>query len=656
MPVWGSDFVRQFLDYCLPTLLAPGNIPGLAQALPTRFVLLTRASDLAVVSAHPAWQRLSQTCRTELQTIDDLIAEGHHHATVTLAYVRALRAAGEAVRDTVFLFLVGDYLVSDGSLCSVLKRIQAGANGVLSGALQINAGAIAALLRERMSSSTYDLVLSPRLLVGWALAQLDPRSSSSVDNSPLPHGADANRLFWSVDQNTLIGRFYLLHMIAIRPEVTDFVVGAPCDYSFVPELCPSGRVEVMTNSDDYLVVEMHAGDRVAGSPRSGSLPPPQLARSLSRWTTARHRQNAQVTLIFHADEIPGEIAATDAMASAFIARIGQALAPRPQPYRDHPFWIGMMALQRADRNSAPDIDELTHLLGTAPSDSGLTGLSWQLRLRMLGSPPAVSIWHPRWPDFHSAYVALQTRLDPAGRLLVISDAPRAFARWLAPLCEIVEGLEWGAVSKTPADGSISAAEPFDACFCVMEPGRIQDREPDIDRISRMLAPGGFLLIFVTADLDAEIADLHPACAELGSRLRQSDIPVEQTHCVPAGPLRVALARALAGTIRAGRGSSRALLPLLLVAGATIATAVLGCNLLSRRQRSPGAPRGNCSSILLAGQRPAGAAMIDCRNARGYQGMEIAPSRRARAPRAGGLELALCVEPWRPQPASSTETA
>ena len=31
LPVWGEEFVGQFLEYSLPTLLAPGNIPALAQ-------------------------------------------------------------------------------------------------------------------------------------------------------------------------------------------------------------------------------------------------------------------------------------------------------------------------------------------------------------------------------------------------------------------------------------------------------------------------------------------------------------------------------------------------------------------------------------------------------------------------------------------------
>src|SRR3981189_1181676 len=81
LPVWGAAFIRRFLDLCLPTLLAPGNIPALAQTLPTRFVLLTRSSDLSVITEHPTWRHLATICDTEIRTIDDLIADGNHHAT-----------------------------------------------------------------------------------------------------------------------------------------------------------------------------------------------------------------------------------------------------------------------------------------------------------------------------------------------------------------------------------------------------------------------------------------------------------------------------------------------------------------------------------------------------------------------------------------------
>jgi len=50
LPVWGHRFIRQFLEFCLPTLLAPGNVPALATTLPCCFVIMTSANDVAAAS------------------------------------------------------------------------------------------------------------------------------------------------------------------------------------------------------------------------------------------------------------------------------------------------------------------------------------------------------------------------------------------------------------------------------------------------------------------------------------------------------------------------------------------------------------------------------------------------------------------------------
>jgi len=62
-------------------------------------------------------------------------------------------------------------------------------------------------------------------------------------------------------------------VIAIRPEVTDFLTGSSWDYSFVPEMCPSGNVVALTDSDEYLVVEMQPRDHEARHLRWGALRP-----------------------------------------------------------------------------------------------------------------------------------------------------------------------------------------------------------------------------------------------------------------------------------------------------------------------------------------------------------------------------------------------
>ncbi len=309
LPVWGEEFVGQFLDHSLPTLLAPGNIPALARVLPTCFVFLTRARDEEVIRAHPACRHLSQVCEVAFSPIDGLIAPGNHSTTITLAFAREVRAAGPAMLDTCFFFLVADYIMADGSLAAVMARMQEGASAVQVGNFQVDEATAEEWLHERLAGAGTSLALTPREVMRWALGCMHPLTAANIVNFPLCHNVAANRLLWRVDADTLIGRFYLLHMICIRPEVSDFVIGASCDYSFVPEMCPSGNVVTIADSDDYLVVEAQPTGHEAQFLRLGPDSVDGLARSLSEWTTAGHRANARQTIVFHAGELPATLPA-----------------------------------------------------------------------------------------------------------------------------------------------------------------------------------------------------------------------------------------------------------------------------------------------------------------------------------------------------------
>src|SRR6516164_2259396 len=304
LPVWSYEFTQQFLNVSLPTLLAPGNLPALAETLPTEFIFLTGRRDAQMIRDSAGYRRLSAICPVNFRLIDDIITQGNHSTTVTLAFAGAVRRTGKAMLDTCFFFLVSDYIVADGSLASVIKLMLAGAGAVQSGNFQIIAEeALPWLERERVPGQDA-LVLSPRRLMRQTLSYVHPTTIANTVNLPVSHNSHANRLFWRVDGNNLIGRFYLLHMLCIRPEITDFVIGASCDYSFIPEMCPSGNVAVMTDTDQYLVVEAQPRHHEVDFLRLGPAVPKQIASSLSEWTTALHRDNVRHTLVFHAADLP----------------------------------------------------------------------------------------------------------------------------------------------------------------------------------------------------------------------------------------------------------------------------------------------------------------------------------------------------------------
>ena len=58
--VWGERFRNYFLDLCLPTLLSPGNLPALATAQRSKFLIWTRPDDWAAMKTSPIFRLLEQ--------------------------------------------------------------------------------------------------------------------------------------------------------------------------------------------------------------------------------------------------------------------------------------------------------------------------------------------------------------------------------------------------------------------------------------------------------------------------------------------------------------------------------------------------------------------------------------------------------------------
>jgi hypothetical protein len=423
LPVWGDEYIDHCLERSLPTLLAPGNVPALAKALPTRFVFLTRSRDEASIRLHPTFLLLERIATVEFLPIDDLITSGNHSTTITLAYARAVRQADAAMLDTYFFFLVSDYIMADGSLASVLARMEMGASAVQVGNFQLDDNAAEPWLKDKLETVETALILSSREVMRWALGCLHPLTAANMVNFPLCHNMYANRLLWKVDNNTIIGRFYLLHMICIRPETDDFIIGSSCDYSFVPEMCPRGNVVTITDSDEYLVVELQPHDHESRFLSLGPYSVEPLARSLSEWTTARHRANAEQAIVFHAALLPETL--TDALTQAeeFVRELTPRLNPTPQPHRNHPYWLG--AIAAFDR-------------AVAARDSGIADPSVPLAVRslrwiqrnFLGRVPEVKRAHPRWQDFERPLVVCRELTTGASKFLIGTSRSTPLTDWL----------------------------------------------------------------------------------------------------------------------------------------------------------------------------------------------------------------------------------
>lgn len=593
LPVWGYTYVRQFLEFSLPTLLAPGNVPAVAAALPTEFVLLTSVDDEPFIREHPAFRRLTAVCSCKIHPIDHLITEGNYSTTITLAYTEAVREVGDAMADTCFFFLVSDYIVADGSLASVLKRMQRGTSAVVTGNFQVTREDALWWLQEKLAFSTQKLVLPPRDLMDWALNYLHPATLANTVNIPLSHNSHTNRLFWRVDATTILGRFYLMHMLCVRPENTDFVIGASCDYSFIPEMCPSGNFEIMDDSDEYLVIEMQPRNHEAAFLRPGPLNPRKLARSLNQWTTQTHRDNAHRSVIFHAGELPRQLKQRINDADTFVASVAHHMRPRPLPHRGHPYWHGAMAAFSDATGRKIAADEWRYVLGAPPDSDWRSQWLWRARHAIMGRPPFVKPWDPSWPDYRTVLRELQAYLaDPNQRMLILSNEPTALSVALADSGERAHRIRCVPFMQTPPERYEPLRGKFDLCLIELTEGDMNDGDVLTDRIVPLMKNGGNIIVFVRNRRGLSTAhEFGMAATHHSSRfIRSGALPIA-THFVPANNFRWLVLRGMSRLRALGAWA------VILGTGPLLFLSLVG-SLDALRRARPMASRGIVSSLVM----------------------------------------------------------
>jgi hypothetical protein len=239
--VWGKTYIARFASLSLPSFLAPGNLPALAQATDLEVVIMTRHDDIEYFENHATFRKLLAICPVRFVEIDDLITTKVYGVTLTLAYARPVIACGPDMLDTHFVFMNADFVLADGSLRALCKHILANRSIVLGPSFRATAEAVEPLLESAIDSSSGALSIPPRQLAALSLPHPHPTTIAKTLNQDFCHSRQPNQFFWQVDEQTILGRYYLIFMLCLKPERIITTINGFCDYSFVPEMCPHSR-------------------------------------------------------------------------------------------------------------------------------------------------------------------------------------------------------------------------------------------------------------------------------------------------------------------------------------------------------------------------------------------------------------------------------
>jgi hypothetical protein len=367
------------------------------------------------------------------------------------------------------------------------------------------------------------------------------------------------------------------------PKTTDFVIGSSCDSSFVPEMCPSGNVEPIIDSDEFLVIEMQPRNHEAAFAKIGPIRPKILAKGLSEWTKKVHRDNARHSLVFHAGDLP-ELGPSLAQVNAFVDDVAKRLKSKPQPYCGHPYWRGALAAFYDATGRRFAEQEWREALELPPSYMRLIDpLHRRVQHLVLGQPPHVMPWHPAWPDFRAVLLELDSFYrDREQRLSLLSNEATHLSVALVDNGERVLRSRCVSFMQHP-ERYQSLRNRFDLCLIELCEEELAYNNRLLDRIVPLMKYKGRIVVFVRNLRLNDGRGFTDVVASHAESFVRPGIEPQELRLVPASKLRWSAYRGLVRLEAFVRRSTWVVLPLAAVpAGVLLAVSFIG-NLLTPRR-------------------------------------------------------------------------
>jgi hypothetical protein len=333
---WGERYIGDLLEVTLPALLAPGNLPALAEELDCEFVVVTETQFFDRFVRSVAIQKLLRFADVRLVPVDDLLSPWYG-ITLTYALVRGFADLGAAMTETHLIFLNADFIVADGSYRKLAEMIKQGERLIVSPSYCMDLESTIDVLRERRDPNTFALSLSHRELAALVLSHRHNTVRAKTVNQQMFRIHRYDQFYWYVDETTLLGRQMPIAVVYMRPERVLTEMPTFWDYGVISEYCPTLKPCVLGDSDDFLMAELRSEGTFRELLHLGWPTVDEIAADLSSFTTRDHRDYGRHTLVLHSGDLPPDIDGHKLALAEFVDRVYARLTP-PISYRDHPFW------------------------------------------------------------------------------------------------------------------------------------------------------------------------------------------------------------------------------------------------------------------------------------------------------------------------------
>ena len=336
---WGRHYVDDLLDFALSAALAPGNLPALTAVFNCTAVLVTEEKLFDYVRAHPTTRKLEQICPVELVPLDDLVSDPWQYGmTVAYALFRGFEDLGPAMTDTYILFLNADFILADRCYEKLIERIRSAERVHLAPSYCTVQEEIRPLLHKARNKNGGILAIPPRDMAALILSHPHNTIRAKTVNQSVFEFEYADQFYLKVDSHTLIGHQMPIALIGMRPERALKDLNTFWDWGIVYEFCPSKQLNVIGDSDEFLILEQRSKNRSIDSIQLGRRSPKQVSKRLMGHITQYQLDNAQFELRLHARELPSNLAEARRNLRAHVDEVLRHIRSAPN-HRRHRQWL-----------------------------------------------------------------------------------------------------------------------------------------------------------------------------------------------------------------------------------------------------------------------------------------------------------------------------
>lgn len=517
--MWGEEYCDKLLNITLPAILAPGNLPALAEHFECELVLVTETRLYDYIDNSAVAKVLRKYCSIRYVKIDDLV-EGNAGYGMSLTYAlhRGFDDLGEAMCDHFLIFFNADFILADGSYEVLAKHMLDGERLVFSPSYCVNSGQVTPMLLDAVDPKTHVMSIPKREMARMGLAYRHNTVRAKTVNQPVFHMHVTDQFYWHVDEYTRLGRQFPIAIVCMKPEKVYTDPVCFWDYATLSMACPTANRCVLGDSDDFLMIELRDEHTFRELMTIGHTTPVEIAEGLGGYMTVDQIEMGKYPLVLHSQDLPETYDAETKKFNAYMDEIYALLPKKLSSYINHRFWVGQVNdLAAAKAKAIDDIaaaeyrENLIAAAATTPV-SAETGavietvtdkpkaagnafsntIVGSIYRMLFGQVPRVTKWHPFWADLNPVvqlidkyfgkkplHTLIVTGGDrPAGR--IFDTIPGTYVK-ISPLALLQKNI--------PLD-----AGEFDMCFCELDWMEIIEFKRYYHYIHRRIKPGGKIIV------------------------------------------------------------------------------------------------------------------------------------------------------------------